>query len=113
MFSWRWPFWLALIIAGISLILIALLPETYGPTLLHQRAKQIRKKYSNADAWAPIELEDKDIKILINVYFNRPFRMLFTEPIVTFSCLFLALFYAIFFCFFEAFPIIFSGKCGQ
>ncbi|KAI9646637.1 hypothetical protein NHQ30_004633 [Ciborinia camelliae] len=111
--GWRWTFWIGLIIAGASWIPLVFLPETYGPVLLLQRAKKLRKETSNPELFAPIELEKQDLKQLITVTLTRPIRMLFFELIVLASSLYLAFAYGIFYMYFEAYPIIFQGIYGQ
>lgn len=118
-------------IAGISLFFLLFLPETYGPTILKQRARKMRKETSNPNIYAPIELEKKGAKQMITVTLMRPLNMIFHEAIVLFTCLYLSLAYAIFceyLCrpmdmsnlayawqdlFFEAYPLIFQGEHVQ
>lgn len=97
-------------IAGVSIIPLMFLPETYGPVILKEYAQQMRKATGDPNIFAPIELEKKGAKQMVTVTLMRPIRMLFFEAIVLFSCLYLALAYAIFYMFFEAYPIIFQGK---
>lgn len=94
--SWRWTFWVALIIAGFSLSLLIFAPETYGPTILRRRARRIRKETGNSRIIAPAELEKKGARQMITVILMRPLRMLISESIVLFTCLYLSLVYAIF-----------------
>jgi len=105
--GWRWVYWLALILAGITWPVLLFSPETYGPVILARRAARLRKQTSNPHIRAPIELEGQGLKQLLTVVLTRPLRMIVFEAIVLCSCLYLALAYAIFYMFFEAFPIIF------
>ena len=109
-YGWRWPFWCGLIIAGVSAIGVALLPETYGPVILQRRARKIRKANPGLEVWAPLDYETASFKDLVKVFLGRPFRMLFFEALVLFSCLFLSLIYAVLYMFFQAFPLIFPRK---
>ena len=106
--GWRWTFWIALIYAGTTSIPVLLLPETYAPILLAQRAAKMRKADPNANVYAASELEPHDLKQLAGVVLTRPLRMVITELIVAATCLYLALIYAIFYMSFQAFPIIFQ-----
>ncbi|KAK2053579.1 major facilitator superfamily transporter [Colletotrichum caudatum] len=110
--GWRWSFFLALIYAGITLVPIILLPETYGPILLTRRARKMRKLDPSANVVAPRELERTDFKQLATVVLTRPIRMLISEPIVSCTCAYLALVYTIFYMSFQAFPIIFQKLYG-
>ncbi|KAL0940345.1 Polyamine transporter 3 [Colletotrichum truncatum] len=112
--GWRWTFWIALMYAGLTLLPVALLPETYAPILLTRRARKIRKSDPSlaSTVVAPRELESTDFKQLATVVLTRPVRMLLFEPIVSCSCAYLALVYTIFYMSFQAFPIIFQKLYG-
>ena len=113
-YRWNWPFWFALIFAGLSCVMIAFLPETFGPTILKRRALKIRKENPSIDIHTLTELEMtttfiEDMKVTL----ARPFRMFFREAIVLFSCLYLALVYAVFYIFLQAYPLIFPRKSSH
>ncbi|KAK6193252.1 hypothetical protein LQW54_012660 [Pestalotiopsis sp. IQ-011] len=117
-YSWRWTFWSALIIAGVSWVPLVFLPETFGPVILKSRARKMRKQQStdgqsHAQVYAPIEVEVKDWQHIVSVVLARPLRMMVTEPIVTAVCFYLAIAYAIFYMFFQAYPIVFKGIYGM
>ncbi|KAL8735057.1 MAG: hypothetical protein Q9181_002959 [Wetmoreana brouardii] len=107
--TWRWTFWAGLIIAGVSLVLLFFMPETYSPTILKQRAQKMRRETGNPNIYAPIELEKKGARQMLTVTLTRPIRMVLFEAIVLFTCLYLSIAYAIFYLYFEAYPLIFEG----
>lgn len=72
----------------------------------------MRKETGNREIYAPIELEQRDMKQLVTVVLTRPIRMICFEAIVLCSCLYLSFAYAIFYMFFQAFPIVFTGVYG-
>lgn len=109
--SWRWTFWLGLIIAGVTWIPLLAMPETYGPVILKRRAKRLRKESGDDDVFAPIELEPQDVRHVVTVVLTRPIRMMLFEWIVLFSCLYLSFVYAVFYMFFQAYPIMYRGGC--
>ncbi|KAL1994172.1 hypothetical protein VTN49DRAFT_2841 [Thermomyces lanuginosus] len=111
--SWRWAFWLGLIIAGASCPFIIFYPETYGPVLLHKRAKKLRKETGDQSIVAPIDLMSRNFRETMAITLSRPFRMIIGEYIVSFTCLYLSLAYAIFYLYFQAYPIIFQGVYGM
>ncbi|KAI9147791.1 Major facilitator superfamily multidrug transporter mdrA [Paramyrothecium foliicola] len=116
--SWRWTFWVALMIAGISWIPLMFLPETYGPVILSRRAARMRKValaegHANTDIFAPIDVENRDWRHLVTVILARPLRMFATEMIVLAVCLYLSLAFAIFYMSFQLYPIIFRGVYGM
>ena len=107
--SWRWIFWLSLIIAGLTWPILLTSPETYAPVILATRARRLRKENNNPNIFAPLELEHRDLKQMVTVVLARPVRMFFTEAIVLCSCLYLSFVYAIFYMYFQAYPTTFSG----
>jgi len=111
--NWRWVFWVGLMVAGLSWIPLLCLPETYGPILLARRAAALRKSSPSSDMYAPIELEKKGFKQMATVTLTRPLRMLFFEPIVACTCIYLSFIYAIFYMYFEAYELIFQQIYGQ
>ncbi|KAI1770092.1 MFS transporter [Hypoxylon cercidicola] len=108
--SWRWTFWVGLIIAGATWPLVLVLPETYPPVILLRRAKRMRAASPDhaQNVYAPIELEDNGWKHTVTVKLARPVVM-FKEPIVICTCMYLALQFGIFYIFFQVYPIVFQG----
>jgi multidrug resistance protein len=94
--SWRWAYWLQLIIAGATWPVLLLMPETYAPIVLKAKAKKLREE-GKKDAFAPTELEERNLHELLVVVLTRPVRMFLFEGIVLCSCLYTALVYAIFY----------------
>lgn len=109
--TWRFCFWILLIIGNLILIpQLWLLPETFGPTLLVQKAKKLRGETGDNTFAAPAELDDRSIKRVFIVAMTRPLEMLFTEAIVGCVSLYLAFVYGTFYMTFQSYPIIFQGK---
>lgn len=96
-------------IAGVSLIPVYFLPETFGPILLARRAQSLRKSTGRDHIFARIELEKKGFKQMATVTLTRPLRMLFFEPIVSATCAYLSLIYGTFYMYFQAYPIVYQG----
>ncbi|KAF2641915.1 MFS general substrate transporter [Massarina eburnea CBS 473.64] len=105
--NWRWTFWVGFIILGVSFIPVLFLPETFKPVILRNRAFKLRKETPGRRIYAPIELQRRGAKEMMTVTLARPIRMLFGEPIVLLSSLYLAFASAIYFLLFEAYPFIF------
>ncbi len=57
--SWRWSFWAGLIIAGVSIVPLVFVPETYAPVILKRRTRRLRKETGEQGICAPIELEER------------------------------------------------------
>ena len=94
--GWRWTYWIGLIVAGLTLVLLLFLPETYGPVLLKHRARKLRKETGNDQIFAPSELEKRSLYEMLTLTLARPFHMIIFEPIVTFTCLYLSLVIALY-----------------
>ncbi|KAL9121245.1 MAG: hypothetical protein Q9187_002200 [Circinaria calcarea] len=124
--SWRWSFWVGFIVAGLSMVGLLLLPETYGPVILKKRARMLREKTGNNNILAPIELEKTGVREILTKILARPFQMFFFEAIVLLTCLYLSLacmynpchkiamalmrgIDAIFYMYFDFYPLIFQG----
>lgn len=82
-------------------------PETYAPKLLRNRlGTSIGASHANVyQTEIQLRLRCRD---LLSSVLIRPVT-LFSEPIISFSCTFLALEYGIYYLFFQAYPIIFDG----
>ncbi|PWY93007.1 MFS general substrate transporter [Aspergillus sclerotioniger CBS 115572] len=108
--SWRWAFWVALIVAGAGMPVIFLMPETYAPVLLQKKALKNRG-LTRITTIEKVSLQKAKRAELLRV-FSRPFMMLLREPILLFSSLYMALIYALLYLFFQAYPIVFRQFYG-
>ncbi|KAK4990041.1 hypothetical protein LTR50_002817 [Elasticomyces elasticus] len=111
--DWRWSFYVVIIWAAVQLGLIFfLVPETYHPVLLRQKAIKLRKETGN-EAWmAPIEKMDKSILRTVLWSCIRPFQLLFLEQMCLNLCLLSAILLGILYLFFGAFPLVFRNNHG-
>lgn len=100
--SWRWVFWVALIITGAGAAFILLLPETYLPIL--EKKKTMNPQLGSDEA------HKAKAQFTARRIFIRPFSMLLKEPIVSFTSLYLSVVYGILFLFFQAYPLVFKGR---
>ncbi|KAK7470096.1 hypothetical protein VKT23_001536 [Stygiomarasmius scandens] len=113
--SWEWIFWVMFIFAGASTVtMILLLPETYGPVLLQQKARRLRKAdpVANKDLIAEHEKQDWSLKNTLHRTIYRPFIMLSMEPILVLITIYLSVVYGVLYALFEAFPVIFVETHG-
>lgn len=100
--SWRWNFWLVLIIGGtIYTVMVLSLPETYETYLLREKARRCN-----------IVVERKNIKTELGTNLTRPWVMLFREPILFSLSLYMALVYGVLYLDFTAYPIVYGGSRG-
>ncbi|KZF21471.1 MFS general substrate transporter [Xylona heveae TC161] len=111
--GWRWTAYITLIIGALMLVLgIFLVPESYGPVLLQQRAKRIRYSTKNWAVRSKLDETELDMKNLVNKYLLIPIKMLIYEPILILVTIYLALIYGIMYLFFESYPISFQEERG-
>jgi MFS transporter len=100
--GWRWTQWTLIMFAGVSFLAALLGRETYHPVLERRRAKKLG-----------LSIEDrpplgKRMGLFFSIALIRPIHMLFTEPIVSFICLYVACEFATLFAFFAGVPYVFT-----
>ncbi|KAG0644967.1 Major facilitator superfamily multidrug transporter mdrA [Hyphodiscus hymeniophilus] len=112
--GWRWTLGLIAILAGVVWIATTLTtPETFTPFILRSRAKTLSKVtgsfyVSRLDAGRP----PKTLKQELSVALSRPWILLFCEPIVLLTSLYMAIVYGTLYMFFAAIPVVFQGSRG-
>jgi len=72
-----------MIVSGVAFFLVALISETYAPSLLRKRAAAKRKETSDDRWWSAYD-ERKTFWPLLKVNLSRPFVLMVTEPICIF-----------------------------
>ncbi|KAI5860547.1 MFS general substrate transporter [Durotheca rogersii] len=112
--GWRWVEGLMAAFTGLLWIMCSLLvPETYAPILLRKRAEKLSeitgKVYvSKLDAGRPKKTIGQEFKVAL----LRPWTLLFREPIVFLTSLYMAIIYGTLYMMFAAFPIVFQVQRG-
>lgn len=91
--GWRWIHWTTLILAGVSFLLMATVPETYGPALLRRRAEKKRKETNDNQWWSKHD-EKRAFWPLLGASLWRPIYLTATEPILWFWDLYILIVYA-------------------
>jgi hypothetical protein len=66
--------------AGVSFVLMAVVPETYAPAILRKRAVKKRAETGNPKCWSRYD-DKKKLLDLLKINLSRPFIMSVTEPI--------------------------------
>ncbi|GES58200.1 MFS multidrug transporter [Aspergillus terreus] len=111
---WRWTMYISAIMGFLGLVLLLLFyKETYPPVLLIEKAATLRRQTRNWGIHAKQDEVELDLRELINVNFSRPFRMLFTEPIVFLVTLYMSFIYGLMYALLAAYPVVFQGKHGM
>ncbi|KAF3385123.1 Polyamine transporter 4 [Penicillium rolfsii] len=101
--GWRWTQWTIIFFAIFTLITIGMARETFHSVIKRRRAKELGEEVPLSP---PITTR---VQLFITTALVRPIRMLLTEPIVTFICLYVACEFATLFSFFAAVPLVFQG----
>ena len=108
-------------------MLLCLIPETYGPTVLKKKAAYLRRKENTERYRAKIEVEEKSLIKAIAHFCTRPFGkhffsgaephltcpdLLVRELICLLLCTYTAFILSILYLFFEAYPLVFMNNHG-
>ncbi|EME49232.1 hypothetical protein DOTSEDRAFT_120287 [Dothistroma septosporum NZE10] len=135
--SWRWIFWVQVIVDGILMVFIVFFfKETRGSVLLSRKAKALNKWYDRLESAGyygmamPSELdpqktivqrirwkckadeERSSIGNMVRISLYRPFHMLITEPVVFFFSLWISFSWGVLYMTFSAIPLIYSTTYG-
>ncbi|KAL5346912.1 MFS siderochrome iron transporter 1 [Pseudogymnoascus australis] len=108
--GWRWVEGYLAIFSGTLWIIGSLVvPETYAPVLLRRRANKLSKRTGKAYKTSiDIRNGDKSLGSELKVALSRPWKLLFTEPIVLAISIFMAIVYGTMYMCFAAFPIVYQ-----
>jgi len=102
--GWRFSSWELLIIAGpIYLLLLLLLPESSGPTILYYKAKRMREETGNPELMSESERKQRNIKVssLLFDALIKPWEINALDPAILFTTVYMGLCYGIYYSFFE------------
>lgn len=105
--SWRWNFWIQLIIGGAVQATHFLVPETRCSILLKREAKKRRKKGENVWSVGEVEKKPFSMKPILTVWL-RPFLMFIREPIVLWLSLLSGFSDALIFTFLQAYTPVYK-----
>ncbi|OQD73704.1 hypothetical protein PENDEC_c014G02379 [Penicillium decumbens] len=108
--TWRWVFYATSIADGlIQLMGLFLLRETYGPRLLKDRAKRLRKETGDQSYQTEAEFQKKTLTQVLRGALIRPFRLLLTQPIVQCIACYMAYIYGIMYLVLSTFPSLWTS----
>ncbi|KAL1888355.1 hypothetical protein Cpir12675_006211 [Ceratocystis pirilliformis] len=112
--GFRWLEALMCIFTGIVWVMVVLMvPETYSPVLLRKRATKLTqltgKIYiSKLDIIRPRKSVTEEFKVAL----VRPWALIFREPIVSLTSVYIAIIYGTLYMLFAAYPIVFQVHRG-
>jgi len=85
----------------------------YPPVVLVEKASELRRRTKNWGIHAKQEEIEVDFHELVQKNFMRPWRILFTEPIVLLLSLYMSFIYGLLYLFLTAYPIVFQRIHGM
>lgn len=86
------------------------LPETFGPTILYQRARRLRTLTGNEAFRSSSDVNHTGLsQETLYDFLVIPWKINAFDPAILFTTLYTALVYAIFYSFFEAVPLVYQG----
>lgn len=108
--TWRWIFYATSIVDGaIQVGGLFLLQETYAPTLLQKKAMKLRKETGDSSWHTEYDDPDRSIVKVLSTSFQRPFRLLATQPIVQVLALYMAYIYGLMYLMLASFPSLWTN----
>ncbi|KAL8378553.1 hypothetical protein RB599_008390 [Gaeumannomyces hyphopodioides] len=110
--GWRWNHWLALILAGLTVVLMVTVKETYAPVILQVKAAKRRKETDDDRWWSRYDERKMPKADLLKLNLSRPFVLAFTEPILWFFNTWISVIYGILYLCIIAYPIVFAQHRG-
>ncbi|KAJ5378024.1 Efflux pump vrtL [Penicillium cataractarum] len=109
--SWRWVFYSVSIADGlIQFMGLFFLQETYGPRILRDRAKRMRKETGDTSYQTEAEMQKKTLSQVLRSALVRPFRLLLTQSIVQVVACYMAYVYGMMYLVLSTFPSLWTSK---
>ncbi|KAL2155509.1 hypothetical protein VTH82DRAFT_251 [Thermothelomyces myriococcoides] len=112
--GWRWVHAVCSIFVAVVWISGSfLLPETYGPVILQKKARALTRETGHKHITI-LEAQTKSVSPaeIFSRTLKRPWILLFFEPIVLISSIYLAILYGIIYMFLGAFPFVYQNVRG-
>lgn len=111
--DWRWSFYVLLWLAGGTAIIMFTIPETFGPAILRNRARRIRRAQipGYEKIKAPVEDSDRTLLDSYRVALTRPWVILF-DPISFLVAVYMSIVYTLLYMLFSIYPIVFQERRG-
>ncbi|KAJ5090078.1 spermine transporter [Penicillium argentinense] len=101
-------FWTNMAFAGVIMIMVGAIPETYAPVILKRRAAKLRKETGNPYIVTEQEQHKPSLSDIARTMLIRPVTMIMTEPVLDLMCMYIILIYSMLYAFFFAYPVIFG-----
>jgi MFS family permease len=111
--GWRWLFWV-LSVFDTLLMLSAyfIFPETYAGTILHRKAKKLRKDTGH-NYYTEYEQDGQSLSQRLSVTLSRPVRLLATQPIIQLISIYLAYNFGVLYIVLSTFATLWIDRYGE
>ena len=111
--GWRWVFLVMMFFAASCTLLAYVVPETYAPVLLAQKAKRLRAAdpVKNKDIYAESERVSWTLYAILERTIFRPFKMLLVEPILLLATIYVSLAYGVMYASMCATSLLPKARC--
>ncbi|KAF7595968.1 hypothetical protein BBP40_004114 [Aspergillus hancockii] len=111
--SWRWTMGVV-VVTGLAISLLAAFTylETYPPSVLQKKAKQLRKETGNQNIRSKLDMEETSPGHFVQTYLVRPWILFFSEPILVLLTLYQSFIYGLMYFCYQSYPIAFGEVHG-
>lgn len=112
--TWRWIFWsVSIIDVLVQISGLCLLRETWAPSILEKKTKKLKESTGNEQLY-PISNTDETTLQRLERSMVRPFRFMFTQPIVACAALYMAYSYGLIYLVISSFSSLYTSPAyGQ
>ncbi|KAK9450805.1 major facilitator superfamily domain-containing protein [Limtongia smithiae] len=111
--SWRWVFRLLAIMSALLAVLTFLvLPETYAPQILRNKAARLRKETGNQNLYSIYENRNRSTRAVFGRTITRSIKLLMLSPVVLTLSIFVAFAYGEMYLLFTTITPVFEDQYG-
>ncbi|KAL8733169.1 MAG: hypothetical protein Q9181_003692, partial [Wetmoreana brouardii] len=112
--TWRWAFYATSIADGVVQVFgLIFLREIYPPKLLHLKRLKLQEETGNRALLTEFDHPENSFLTTMERALTRPFKLLFTQPIVQVLAVYMAYIYGIAYLVLATFPSLWSDKYGE
>ena len=104
--GWRWNNWITMVGAGLGLLWLLFIPETYAPVIIRRKTRAKQASTGDLRWWSRFDNANSLARVL-RISLSRPFMLALTEPICIFWNTYIGISYGILYLSFVAYPIVF------
>lgn len=108
--GWEWTEYLPGILGSAAFLAVLIFQkESYWPVILARKADRLRRETGDWSIVAKHDVILLDLRTIVHEYLLLPLRMLISDPIVLFMCIFGAFVYGLLYLFLTAYTVVFQG----